>query len=150
MDGRVSIVEVRGDLFSAPTSASLAHCVSTDLAMSKGIATLFVKHFGGRAELSAQRHAIGDVAVLERDGRYIYYLITKERYYHNPTLTDLARTLEAMREHMAVNSVTELCIPKIGSGLDKLSWKDVRATIESTFAEHSESLDEIKITVYVL
>uniref|UniRef100_A0A3B3W0X7 Macro domain-containing protein n=1 Tax=Poecilia latipinna TaxID=48699 RepID=A0A3B3W0X7_9TELE len=37
---------VTGDLFSAPDQESLAHCVSEDLRMGKGIAVLFKKNFG--------------------------------------------------------------------------------------------------------
>ena len=46
--------EVRGDLFSCPATASLAHCVSEDMAMGKGIAIVFKKRFGGVRELKEQ------------------------------------------------------------------------------------------------
>ena len=46
--------EVKGDLFSCPDSASLAHCVSEDMHMGKGVATLFKRKFGGVDELKAQ------------------------------------------------------------------------------------------------
>lgn len=46
--------EVRGDLFSCPTTASLAHCVSADLCMGKGIANVFKQRFGGVEELKKQ------------------------------------------------------------------------------------------------
>ena len=46
--------EVRGDLFACPPSASLAHCVSEDLAMGRGIAKIFKKEFGGVKELKEQ------------------------------------------------------------------------------------------------
>ena len=34
----VYITEIQGDLFSAPQDFALAHCVSEDLSMSRGIA----------------------------------------------------------------------------------------------------------------
>ena len=46
--------EVKGDLFSCPSTSSLAHCVSEDMAMGKGVAVLFKKEFGGVGELKAQ------------------------------------------------------------------------------------------------
>ena len=46
--------EVKGDLFSCPPSSSLAHCVSEDMAMGKGVAVLFKKEFGGVGDLKAQ------------------------------------------------------------------------------------------------
>ncbi|CAN5841918.1 hypothetical protein BH23THE1_BH23THE1_35070 [soil metagenome] len=69
-----SLVEIKGD--------SLAHYVSKDLYMGKGIAPLFVNKFGSVDELKAQK---GDVAYLRRNGKFIFYLITKERYYYKPT-----------------------------------------------------------------
>ena len=46
--------EVQGDLFSASSSTSFAHCVSRDMSMSKGIATLFRDRFGQINELKSQ------------------------------------------------------------------------------------------------
>ncbi len=46
--------EVKGDLFSCPDSASLAHCVSEDLHMGKGVATEFKKRFRGVDALKEQ------------------------------------------------------------------------------------------------
>ena len=50
----VHLSEVKGDLFSCPSSASLAHCVSEDMHMGKGIATLFKQKFEGVGELKSQ------------------------------------------------------------------------------------------------
>ena len=51
---RCTYSEVKGDLFACPATASLAHCVSEDMHMGKGIASLFKKQFGGVAELRTQ------------------------------------------------------------------------------------------------
>ena len=51
---KVHLSEVKGDLFSCPSSTSLAHCVSEDMHMGKGIATLFKQKFGGVGELKSQ------------------------------------------------------------------------------------------------
>lgn len=48
------IRHVKGDLFSCPDTESLAHCVSKDLRMGKGIATLFKSKFEGLPELKLQ------------------------------------------------------------------------------------------------
>ena len=42
---------IKGDLFQCPTNASMAHCISRDLAMGKGIAKLFKQKFGNINEL---------------------------------------------------------------------------------------------------
>ena len=51
---KLQLSEVKGDLFSCPASASLVHCVSEDMHMGKGIATLFKQKFGGVGELKSQ------------------------------------------------------------------------------------------------
>jgi hypothetical protein len=74
------LIEQKGDLFSC--SGSLAHCVSRDFYMGKGIAVEFKKRFGGVRELEAvlTQHGCWDEGGY---AYYIYYLVTKELYYHN-------------------------------------------------------------------
>lgn len=82
-----------GDLFAAGPDISLAHCVSRDLEMGKGIAVRFKNLFGRVDELRAQEKDVGQVAVLpplvDGDKRHIFYLITKERYFGKPTYATL-------------------------------------------------------------
>ena len=51
---KLTYKEVQGDLFKCPKEFSMAHCVGADLAMSKGIATIFKDKFGGVSHLKAQ------------------------------------------------------------------------------------------------
>ena len=51
---RFCLIHKTGDLFSCDKSESLAHCVSRDLRMGKGIAVLFKKIFGCVDELKDQ------------------------------------------------------------------------------------------------
>ncbi len=58
---------------------------------------------------------MGNVAVLKQTGdRYIYNLVTKERYSDKPTYEALERSLESMREHAKKHGVKEIAMPKIG------------------------------------
>lgn len=68
--------EVKGDLFKCDKDFSLAHCVSADMHMGKGIATVFKKMFGGIDELRRQGGKQGGVSILKRDERFIYYLVS--------------------------------------------------------------------------
>ena len=51
---KLKFEEKKGNLFSCPKSAGLAHCVSKDLKMSKGIAVTFKETFKGVQELAQQ------------------------------------------------------------------------------------------------
>ncbi|XP_025019031.1 O-acetyl-ADP-ribose deacetylase 1 isoform X3 [Python bivittatus] len=94
---------VQGDLFTCPKTDSLAHCISEDCHMSAGIAAIFKKMFGGIQDLLNQHKKTGDVAVLKRETRYVYYLITKNKYFHKPTYDNLQKSLEAMKIHCLKN-----------------------------------------------
>jgi hypothetical protein len=72
--------ELKADLFSCSATTSLAHCVSVDLRMGKGIATLFKQKFGGVDELTRQHKQIGQVAILARPPRFVYYLVADYTY----------------------------------------------------------------------
>ena len=103
--------------------------------MSSGIAVDFKEKFGGLDELRRQRMGVGDVGVIRRNGRYIYYLVTKDRYYDKPSMSSLRAALLAMRESIVANGVQRLAMPKIGCGLDRLNWDEVKELIISTFDE---------------
>ncbi|XP_072016064.1 ADP-ribose glycohydrolase OARD1-like [Amphiura filiformis] len=135
--------EVKGDLFKCPASHSLAHCISEDIRMGKGIATIFKKKFGGVEDLKKQGVKTGSVAVLKREGRFIYYLITKDKYWQKPTYDSLQSTLEAMVQHCESHNVRHLSMPCIGCGLDGLKWPTVTDVIKQVFKE-----TDIKVTVY--
>lgn len=136
---------VTGNLFSCPEDEALAHCISEDCRMGAGIAVMFKKEFKGVEELKEQRKLMGECAVLKRDKRFVYYLITKKRYNQKPTYDSLRLSLEDMRSHCELNGVARVSMPRIGCGLDRLQWDKVSVILEQVF-KHTN----ISITVYSL
>ena len=136
---------IKGDLFTSPRSASLCHCVSQCLEMSKGIAVFFKRKFGGVDTLRKQNVQVGGVGVLRRQNRYVYYLITKEQYFHKPSHDTLTASLEAMQVHAYMNSVKHIVMPKIGCGLDQLEWDRVQSIIKRVFKGTN-----MRVSVYYL
>ncbi|XP_054902165.1 ADP-ribose glycohydrolase OARD1 [Poeciliopsis prolifica] len=136
---------VTGDLFSCPRDESLAHCISEDIRMGAGIATMFKKRFGEVSTLKKQKKVPGQCAVLACDQRFIYYLITKKRASQKPTYDNLRKSLEDMKSHCLQNGVNRISIPRIGCGLDRLEWSKVSRILEQVFKE-----TDISITVYSL
>eukprot|EP00062_Callorhinchus_milii_P009464 gi/632953299/ref/XP_007892342.1/ PREDICTED: O-acetyl-ADP-ribose deacetylase 1 [Callorhinchus milii] len=136
---------VTGSLFECPAGESLAHCISQDCRMGAGIAALFRKRFGSIEELQEQKKTPGEVAVLQKNNRYIYYLITKEKASYKPTYSSLQGSLIAMKTHSLANGVTRISMPRIGCGLDKLSWDKVATIIQEVFCN-----TDICISVYTL
>jgi O-acetyl-ADP-ribose deacetylase (regulator of RNase III) len=140
------LLEVYGDLMTSDDA--LCHCVSACMAMGKGIAVLFNQRFGRISELKSQNVGVGGVAVLQ-DGegsskRWIYYLVTKPRYYDKPTYETLHASLAQMRRHMEAHNVTRVSMPELGCGLDGLRWAQVRHLLITVFGD----MPGVAITVY--
>lgn len=135
--------EIEEDLFGCGAECSLAHCVSRDLAMGKGIAKTFKSLFGGVDELRAQQKRIGECAYLSVGKRFVYYLVTKERYFHKPTQASLRACLLNLLELCQKHGVRQLAVPRLGCGLDGMQWRNVKPMIADVFANSG-----VQISVY--
>ena len=145
---RFQLTEIKGDLFTSPSTASLAHCISKDCRLGAGIAKIFRQKFGRIDELMKMGTEVGGVSPLKLGpfgSKFVYNLVTKEKYNHKPTYDSLRDSLVAMRTHAVVNGVKAIAMPKIGCGLDKLEWKRVSLLIQEVFSDTS-----IQITVYYM
>ncbi|MCI8652243.1 MAG: macro domain-containing protein [Angelakisella sp.] len=127
--------EENRDLFSVPEEYHLAHCISADFALGKGIALQFNQRFDLKRRLREnhpgylERFPGGD-CILE--GR-VLNLVTKRRYFHKPTLGTMETALEKMRELCLHQGIVKVAMPRIGAGLDRLSWEDTAALIRTVF-----------------
>ena len=120
---------------------SLAHCISRDLKMGAGIAKTFRDKFGRIQELSDQKANIGEIAILKVESKFIYNLVTKNRYFDKPTYKSLRQSLVAMKEHAVKNQVKNIAMPKIGCGLDRLEWDTVSNLIMNVFLDTPVNID---------
>lgn len=129
------------DLFSVPDDYYLAHCISADLGMGKGIVVEFNKRFDMKRKLQSKypdylnqftHHRTGGDCILE--GR-VLNLITKERYFEKPTIITMRLALQKMKKICLENNITRVAMPTIGAGLDRLSWSDVSKQINDVFSD---------------
>lgn len=72
--------------------------------------------------------------------RYVFYLVTKERYYNRPTYETLKSSLVKMKEIMEANGLRDLAMPRIGCGLDGLEWSRVKGIIEEVFRQSNVNI----------
>lgn len=56
--------------------------------------------FGRVQELKDQKANVGGVAVIKKESRFIYYLVTKSNAYQKPTYDNLKSSIMAMKKHM--------------------------------------------------
>lgn len=129
--------EKRKDLFSVSNEYYLAHCISADFALGKGIAVEFNKRFDMRNKLLSKYPGyelppIGGDCILE--GR-VLNLITKERYFLKPTLQSMTFALLKMKDICEENNIKKVAMPTIGAGLDRLNWISVSKEIHNIFED---------------
>ncbi len=125
----MSFVEESGDLFSLDPSWALAHCVSEDFVMGKGIALEFRKRFGNVKFLRSLNRKIGQSASVRIRSTTIFYLVTKVLVYSKPTYESLAWSLVDMFNQAQISGITNIAMPRIGCGLDGLNWDIVKSLI---------------------
>ena len=77
--------------------------------------------------------------------RYIYNLMTKERFSDKPNLSTLCKTLEAMTVHASTNDVSTIAMHNFGYGLDQLNWQEFAKLLRDVFAKV-----DVQIMVYTL
>ena len=134
--------EEKRDLFSVPDDYYLAHCISADFALGKGIAVEFNKRFDMRNKLQNEfpnfieeyMHCYkldGECILIDK----VLNLVTKERYYWKPTYKFMRQALEMMKRVCIANDIHKVAMPKIGCGLDRLKWDKVSEIIKDIFKD---------------
>lgn len=137
------IGEAEGDILKLDPKVALCHCVGKDFWMSEGVAADFKDEFGGQDDLQAQEMGVGEVAVLKKYNKVVYYLVSKEKSTGKPKLADLVLCLIELKKKCIEDEVRELAMPRIGAGLDRLDWEVVKKEVNKVFID-----SDIKVTAY--
>ena len=133
--------EEKKDLFTVSEDYYLAHCISADFGMGKGIVVEFNKRFDMKRKLQTKypdyfnqytHKKIGSDCLL---GGRVFNLITKERYFHKPAIITMRLALEKMKQICLDNNIKKIAMPVIGCGLDRLNWNDVSEQNKNVFAD---------------
>ena len=109
-------------------SNSIGHCNSAIARMSKGFAQFLSERVPRLRRTCRRANLLKDQVFPFWDSssrRYIYNLVTKEKYSDRTDLQTLATTLQSMQSHAATHGVSTIAIPKIGCGLDQMNWQDL-------------------------
>lgn len=131
--------EIR-DLFSVSKDYYLAHCISADFGMGKGIAVEFNKKFEMKRILKGKypdfindyrNNKLGGTVLIEGQ---VINLITKEQYWQKPTYDTLQAALNAAKSQLPPDC-KKIAMPIIGCGLDRLQWNKVSEIIKDVFKD---------------
>lgn len=131
----MNITIEKRDLFSVAQDYYLCHCVSADWALGAGIAKTFNTIYNMRSKLYKQypRYVYrgGDALLVDN----VFNLVTKAKCFQKPTYDSLREALEMLKEKIKILNITKLAMPKIGCGLDRLSWPKVYDMICEVFKD---------------
>ena len=131
----------KGDLFALNDSYVLGHCISLDCAMGAGIAkqfdTLYPKMKPKLKQMIIEKQLNYPVTILYKPQgeRWVFNLITKQKYWNKPTYITITSTIQKMAKICKERHITKLGLPLIGCGLDKLEWSKVKKIIEEAFKD---------------
>ena len=145
--------------YQPPKNVIYVQCGSCDCMLGAGIAVTFNKMFNVKNEILKflkEEQELNISSGVPKICEYYYTtpvitFFTKHRYWHKPTQEDfkiaLSHLPEAVKRIKSVNSnITEVRMPMIGTGLDKLSKDFVRGVLK----EQSIKLEEIGVDLIVI
>lgn len=136
------INETKGNLFSYVTKNDIvAHCIAADAGMGKGIAVDFVKEYPQIKRLRNDVLEVGKTYYV----RPVLNIVTKRRSPGKPSYESMCFALQSMAEVMYTNNIREVFMPKIGCGLDRLSWPAVKEQLKYAFGD-----SDVTFNVYYL
>lgn len=126
-------VEKKMNLFKCDGKYYLAHCISSDYSLGRGIAIEFRDRFNMGVKLNkyGQKGIWPNCILIEM----CFNLITKEFYDDKPSYSSLRSSLEKMRDIIKEKDIKYLAMPRIGSKLDRLNWELVSLMIRETFKD---------------
>ena len=131
---KLILKEEKRDLFTVDNKYCLAHCISSDLAMGAGIAVKFQEKYNLSRRIRKNEKGKITYPNVYLIGN-IFSLVTKELYWHKPTYENFKITLQMMKHMCGWNHIKYLAMPKLGCGLDRLSWVKVKEMIEEVFGD---------------
>lgn len=135
------LIEEKRDLFTVDDKYYLAHCISDDFALGKGIAVEFRNRYNMQSKLKTlYPNGIGKCGCILIDN--VFNLVTKKKYWHKPTYNFLKIALEDMKQIIIKNNIKYVAMPRIGCGLDRLQWENVKAILYDVF-------DDVDVNILV-
>lgn len=136
------INEIHGNMFNFLSKDTIvAHCIAADAGMGAGIAVDFVKKYPQIKQLRNETLSVGHTYFIHP----VLNLVTKKRSPGKPSYESMCFTLQSMSEVMAKNNIKEVSMPKIGCGLDRLSWPAVKEQLKYVFENQ-----DVTFNVYYL
>lgn len=132
----MQFTEEQNDLFNYEGKAWLAHCISADFGMGKGIATQFNEKYNLKNHMIKnymRDNWVGRGYCIPVKDFCVFNLVTKEKYHKKPTNETLRQALVHMKEYAVAHNISTIAMPTIACGLDGMQWSIVKKLIKAIF-----------------
>ena len=117
------------------SSSSLVFCVSGDMRVEPSPMTEFVVKYSYLRSTEDCVNRIGGMLVYwdSEQSRYIYLLMTEEKYSDVAKYDDMKSCLRELSAHAALKGVLCFAMPRIEVVDDRLEWTNVAICLETIF-----------------
>ena len=95
------------------------------------------EEYRARCKSEPRRFNLGDCWLWKDDGQpWVFNLGTQEGYWRSRASYEaIDAALKGMRDQADAEGITTIAMPRIGVGYGGLSWKKVRAIVETAFGD---------------
>ncbi|NIG53536.1 macro domain-containing protein [Chitinophaga sp. Cy-1792] len=123
-----------GDIFQLPETKNYAHGCNCAGAMGKGIAVAFKEKFpemylSYKQLCKTGNFKPGDVFTYKYQDGYVFNVGTQKSWTTPATLDTVTQGLDKMMKEATTAGVDNIALPRIGAGLGKLDWEEVKRVI---------------------
>lgn len=117
--------ERSGDLLEC--KGHIAHCVAIDMEMGAGVALQIRKKYLSNNRIKdfiEMNPQLGDCFPEPIDSGYLFNMVTKPSSRRSrPTKENFKLAIETLFQMMKSRGISRINIPRLGCGLDRLSWE---------------------------
>jgi len=136
-----TIIEIKGDIRTAPQGYSIAAAFSDDLNCNVGIPKIMDEMFNIVDRIEAIKRYKKTDAIAKLDN--LYLLFVKESSYDTPIYNRMVIALKELRKRCEKDCIKKLAMPKICTGSGGFDWEKVNDAIMDAFM-----LTDIDIVIY--
>lgn len=128
------------NIFTVDKKYALGQCISEDCDMGEGIAEDFHNKFKGMKKyllktLDDNKLHFPVTILYQSNKGNIFNLITKKVCSGKPNYVTIGKCINEMAKICKDQDIKYLALPKIGAGLDRLQWGEIREMIQEEFKD---------------
>lgn len=133
----------KGNIFKLAGVCAYAHGCNCAGAMGRGIAVQFKERYPEMYKEYVRRCRTGEflpgtIYLYEKAGEAVFNLATEKHWRLGAELSFVEQSLKEMMELAHAHGIDRIALPRIGAGLGKLDWDEVKTVINRVAGEDTQ------------